>query len=105
MIAKLRDGWSYLLTKLNAIGSLLLAFALIYPDALGELKALAPVPLQPFIPGLALGWFMLVQVAKAKAIKKAMPPPTKAVEIAAQRVAASAQETADEISEDAKPPA
>jgi hypothetical protein len=71
MIRKLRDAWSLLLTKLNAIGSLLLGFALLYPGVIGELKALAPEWLQPFVPGLAVAWFMLVQVAKAKAMKKA----------------------------------
>ena len=71
MLKKLREAWSFLLTKLNAIGSLLLAYALLYPGALAELKALAPPWLQPFIPALALGWFMLVQIAKAKAMKKA----------------------------------
>lgn len=71
IIRKARDGWSYLLTKLNAIGSLLLGFALLYPGVIGELKALAPEWLQPFIPGLAVGWFMLVQIAKGKALKKA----------------------------------
>lgn len=71
MLKKLREGWSYLLTKLNAIGSLLLAYALLYPGALSELKELAPTWLQPFIPALALGWFGLVQIAKGKAMKKA----------------------------------
>lgn len=71
MMKRLRIAWAGLLTKLNAIGSLLLAYALLYPGALAELKELAPPWLQPFVPALALAWFALVQAAKAKAMKKA----------------------------------
>lgn len=79
MLNKAREGWSYLLTKLNAVGSLLLAYALLYPNALSELKELAPEGLRPFVPALALGWFVLVQIAKASALKKAEAEKTAAV--------------------------
>jgi pheromone shutdown protein TraB len=71
LLKRARAAWSFLLTKLNAIGSLLLGFALLYPGVIGELKELAPAWLQPFVPGLAVGWFMLVQYAKMRALKKA----------------------------------
>jgi len=56
---------------LNAIGSLLLAYALANPSAFAEARALLPAPIQPYAPALALGWFLLVQAAKMSAIKKA----------------------------------
>jgi hypothetical protein len=72
MLKKLREAWSFLLTKLNALGSILLAYALLNPTAAVELLALLP---PQFRTGAALAiptlWFLLVQFAKAKAIKKA----------------------------------
>jgi hypothetical protein len=56
------------------LGSLLLAYALAYPGAFAELRGLLPVALQPYAPAAALLWFALVQIAKARAIKKASPP-------------------------------
>jgi hypothetical protein len=105
MIAKLREGWSFLLTKLNTLGSILLAYALSNPAIVAELLPMLPAHFRAYAPVAALLWWGLVQFAKASAIRKAMPPPSKATQIAVQKVAASAQETADEISEDAKPPA
>lgn len=72
MIERLREGWSYLLTKLNALGSILLAYALLNPSAASDLLNLLPPNMQT---GAALAipvlWFALVQYAKMKAIKKA----------------------------------
>lgn len=73
MIQKARDGWAFLLTKLNMLGSLLLAYALANPSAVTELIALLPPSLRVWAPAAAIAWFVLVQVAKASAIKKAMP--------------------------------
>ena len=66
---RIRSASSHLLTNLNTIGSVVLAYALANPGMFAELKALLPVPLQPFAPTLALGWFLLVQFAKARAVK------------------------------------
>lgn len=74
MIAKLRAHVASLLTWLNYLGSILLAYALANPGIMGELKALLPPPLQPYAPTLALIWFGLVQYAKARAIGKAAQP-------------------------------
>jgi hypothetical protein len=68
--AALTSAFNYL----NALGSLLLAYALAYPGAFAELRGLLPTHLQPYAPAAALGWFALVQIAKARAIKKASPP-------------------------------
>ena len=71
MIAKLRAHLANLLTWLNYAGSILLAYALANPGAAGELIGLLPASLRPYAPLLALGWFALVQYAKARAIAKA----------------------------------
>jgi hypothetical protein len=72
MIAKLRTAWSFLLTKLNALGSILLAYALLNPTAATEGLALLPPSLRtPVAMALPALWFVLVQYAKAKAIKRA----------------------------------
>ena len=71
MLAKLRAHLTSLLTWLNYLGSVLLAYALANPGAAAELKGLLPVSLQPYAPALALGWFFLIQYAKAQAIAKA----------------------------------
>lgn len=72
MFAKLREYWSYLLTKLNAVGSLVFAYALLNPSAASDLLNLLPpklkTPVALAVPAL---WFMLVQYAKMKALKKA----------------------------------
>lgn len=61
-----------LLTQLNAIGSLLLAYALANPSAVTDLMAQLPAPMKAAIPLAApVAWFVLVQLAKAKAIKDA----------------------------------
>jgi hypothetical protein len=74
LIQRARDGWAFLLTKLNALGSVLLAYALLNPSAATELLNLLPANMRT---GAALviplGWFLLVQYAKARAIKKANP--------------------------------
>lgn len=74
MLAKLRAHFAHLLTFLNYIGAIVLAYALQNPGAAAELKGLLPVSLQPYAPALALGWFFLIQYAKAQAIAKARRP-------------------------------
>jgi hypothetical protein len=72
MIQRVRDAWSFLLTKLNALGSVLLAYALLNPTAASDLLNLLPANLKvPAALALPALWFMFVQYAKAKAIKKA----------------------------------
>lgn len=100
-IAKARAGWSFLLTKLNAIGSVLLAYALLNPtaanDLLNQLPPKLKIPAALAAPAL---WFVLVQYAKARAIKTA-PPVGPVAAKAAQAVADSAQSTADVIKDTA----
>jgi hypothetical protein len=71
LIQRAREGWSFLLTKLNALGSILLAYALLNPTAASELLNLLPAQWRT---GAALviplAWFLLVQYAKARAIRK-----------------------------------
>lgn len=69
MIAKLRAHLASLLTWLNYLGSILLAYALANPGIMAELKALLPPPLQPWAPTLALVWFGIVQWAKMRALR------------------------------------
>ena len=70
LIARLRMAWSFLLTKLNALGSVLLAYALLNPTAATEGLALLPAGARtPIALALPILWFALVQYAKAKAIK------------------------------------
>ncbi len=72
MIAKLRTGWTFLLTKLNALGSILLAYALLNPAAANDLLNTLPPKLKiPASLALPAAWFMLVQYSKMKAIKTA----------------------------------
>ena len=72
MIQRLRTAWSFLLTKLNAIGSILLAYALLNPTAASDLINLLPPKLKtPVALGAPCLWFMLVQWAKVKAMRKA----------------------------------
>lgn len=73
LISRARVAWSYLLTKLNAVSSIVLAYALANPSALSELKAQLPPELQAALPLAGLAWFALIQVAKAKAIKANLP--------------------------------
>lgn len=72
LIERARKGWSFLLTKLNALGSILLAYALLNPNAATDLLSLLQpkfrTPVALMVPVL---WFMLVQYAKARAIKAA----------------------------------
>lgn len=71
MIPKLRKD---LLTWLNAAASTLLAYVLTYPNALQDLKAIAPPLVQPYLPAIAVLWFALIQIARARAVKKAEAP-------------------------------
>lgn len=72
MIQKLRAHLGSLLTWLNYIGAIVLAYALQNPGAFAELRALLPPSLQPYAPLGALLWFALVQYAKARAVAKAV---------------------------------
>ena len=74
LAVRIRSALLSLFNQLNALGSLLLAYALANPSAFSELRDMLPVALQPFAPFAALGWFLLVQIAKARAIQKATPP-------------------------------
>jgi hypothetical protein len=68
-VKAIRAHLASLLTFLNYVGSILLAYALANPGAFAELKALLPPSLQPWSPVLALGWFALVQYAKMRALR------------------------------------
>lgn len=76
MFAKVREAWSFLLTKLNALGSILLGYALLNPSAATDLLALLPAEYRTgaaiAIPAL---WFMLVQAAKVRDLKKKADAP------------------------------
>lgn len=71
MISRVREYWSYLINKLNALGSILLAYALLNPTAASDLLNLLPPKLKtPFALAIPALWFCLVQYAKVKALKK-----------------------------------
>lgn len=55
--------WHNILSRMNALGSLLLAYALMNRDAVTDFVAYIPTPLKPFVPLLAFAWFGLVQYA------------------------------------------
>jgi hypothetical protein len=69
MIDKLRGHLGHLLTWLNYAGSILLAYALANPGAMGELVGMLPASLRSYAPALALAWFGLVQWAKLRAVR------------------------------------
>lgn len=69
MIDKLKAALRDALNWLNAWGSILLAYALANPSAFAELRNLLPAAIQPYAPLAALGWFFVVQYAKARALK------------------------------------
>jgi hypothetical protein len=72
MIERCRKAWSFLLTKLNAAGSILLAYALLNPTAASDLLNLLPESLRKGVAvAIPVCWFLLVQWAKTKAIAKA----------------------------------
>lgn len=59
------------LNWLNSIGSIVLAYALLNPNAAADfLNVLPPKLKTPAALGLPACWFLLVQVAKARSIKK-----------------------------------
>ena len=70
-MTRLRKFASDLLTWLNSIGSIVLAYALLNPSAGSDLLSLLPdklkTPAALAIPAL---WFGVVQFAKVRAIKK-----------------------------------
>lgn len=70
-LGKLGRALKDLFNNLNALGAVVLAYALMNPQAASELIALLPEPYRPYAPMLALGWFVVVQYAKGRAIKKA----------------------------------
>ena len=72
LLHKLRTAWGFMLTKLNALGSILFAYALLNPDAASELLNLLPPSMKtPVAVALPVLWFCLVQFAKARAINTA----------------------------------
>ncbi len=78
MIDRCRQSFRYLLTKLNALGSLLLAYAMLNPSAMSELVALLPPSLKiPAALALPALWFVIVQWAKVRAVKPPAPLPPR----------------------------
>jgi hypothetical protein len=74
IIQKVRNAWSYLLTKLNALGSILLAYALLNPDAANELLGVLPEKLRtPAALMIPAAWFLIVQYAKVRDLRKGSP--------------------------------
>lgn len=69
--AKAKQAALSLFNALNALGAIVLAYALANPQAASELVNLMPAQFKPYAPLLAVGWFALVQLAKMSAIKKA----------------------------------
>jgi hypothetical protein len=67
----IRRAISDALNWLNGVGSIVLAYALLNPNAASELINLLPAKFHtPVALMLPAAWFMLVQYAKAKAITK-----------------------------------
>jgi hypothetical protein len=84
-VIRLRKFFSSLLNNLNAIGSLLLAYALANPLAASEMLALLPPRLKAgAILAIPLVWFGLVQFAKARTIKKAKDAEALKAKVAAE---------------------
>ena len=69
--AKVKAAVLSVFNSLNALGAIVLAYALANPHAATELVAMMPEHYRPFAPLAALGWFLIVQLAKMNAIKKA----------------------------------
>jgi len=71
---KARAAWSFLVTKLNALGSILLAYALLNPDAANELLDVLPEKLRtPAALMIPAAWFLIVQYAKVRDLRKGSP--------------------------------
>jgi hypothetical protein len=71
VIDRARATLQHLLTALNWLGSILLAYALANPGAMSEFLGYMPASAKPYAPLLAIAWFALIQFAKAQAIAKA----------------------------------
>ena len=72
ILAKIGNAIRDLLNHLNVVGSVFLAYALANPTAATELLNLLPADLKkPAVLLLPAAWFVLVQYAKGRAIKKA----------------------------------
>jgi hypothetical protein len=72
ILSKIGGAVRDLLNHLNMLGSILLAYALANPTAATELLNLLPADLKkPAVLLLPAAWFILVQYAKGRAIKKA----------------------------------
>jgi hypothetical protein len=71
LLLKARSGWAFLVTKLNALGSLALAYALLNPSAASEMLNLLPPKLKtPAALAIPALWFLLVQFAKVRDMEK-----------------------------------
>ena len=57
VLAKIKAALLSWLNNLNALGSILLAYALANPNAFAELKGMLPASVQPYAPLGALLWF------------------------------------------------
>jgi hypothetical protein len=69
--ARVKSAVLSVFNSLNALGAIVLAYALANPTAATELVQMLPEQYRPFAPLAALAWFVVVQVAKMSAIKKA----------------------------------
>jgi hypothetical protein len=69
--ARVKSAVLSVFNSLNALGAIVLAYALANPTAATELVQMLPEQYRPFAPLAALAWFIVVQVAKMSAIKKA----------------------------------
>jgi hypothetical protein len=72
LLGKIKAALTSALNYLNLLGSVVFAYALANPSAATELVMLLPESLRPYAPVAAVGWFIVVQIAKMRAIKKAV---------------------------------
>jgi hypothetical protein len=70
---RIRAALLSLFNHLNAIGAFLLTYALQNQTVVAELMPFLPAPWRPYAPILGAVWWILVQIAKARAIQKATP--------------------------------
>lgn len=68
---RVRSAVLSLFNTLNALGAVVLAYALANPTAASDLVKMMPEQYRPYAPLAALAWFVVVQMAKMSAIKKA----------------------------------
>lgn len=76
---RLRHVLSDVLNWLNGIGSVLLAYALMNPTAASDLVNILPANLRtPAALAAPAAWFVFVQYAKARSLKKVVATPPAA---------------------------